>query len=64
MAGLLLIARLRLISGRFCIIPAGSGIEHFFRNYTAVLRFFCLLSGLAMLSVPLFFLFITWLGSP
>lgn len=43
--GRLLLALRYLISGRFCIIPVGSGIEHFFRNYTAVLRFPTYLPG-------------------
>ena len=34
-----------LISGDFCIFPVGSGIEQFFRNYAAVLRFPACLSG-------------------
>lgn len=33
-AGRLLLTRLRLVSGHFCIIPVCSGIEHFSRNNT------------------------------
>lgn len=45
LSGASLLARRRLISGHFCIFPVGSGIEHFFRNNAAVLRFLACLSG-------------------
>lgn len=50
-AGRLLLALRCLISDRFCIIPVGSGIEHFFRNNAAVLRFpTCLPIGVSVLA--------------
>lgn len=50
-----------LISSHFCIIPVRSGIEHFSRNYTAVLRFLACFPGWRCHRFR-FFLFITWLG--
>lgn len=50
-AGRLLLALRCLISDRFCIIPVGSGIEHFFQNNAAVLRFpTCLPIGVSVLA--------------
>lgn len=44
-AGRLFLALRCLISGYFCIIPVRSGIEHFFWNNAAMLRFLACLSG-------------------